>query len=242
LLKRRPTKYGKILWGWVDNMPDKTTQGFNISRFKSHVDKTGLLRNNHFLVRIPFPASMQDHGINFTNSNRDIEMVCDTTTFPMTGLQTYNIQRYGYGGAETRPSIPIFGPLQCTFICDRDANMQKFFHEWMKTIVNNDFHQTPAPSTTTILKNGRDLGPYTPIPMYVYELSYKSSYAVDLQLLMFKDAGNEQAPNVVRQINFRDAYPAAVADIPLSWARQNDFIKVPVVFAYTDWFEEPIAK
>ena len=213
-------------------MPVKTTQGFNISRFKSHVDKTGLLRNNHFLVRMQLPASIQNHGINFTNSWRDIEMVCDTTSFPMTGLHVYNSMRYSYGGADPRPVYPIFGPLQCTFICDRDANMQKFFHEWMKTIVNNDFSEGIfAPSTTT----GNT-------PSSVYEVSYKESYAVNLQLLMFKDAGNEQAPNVVRQINFRDAYPAAVADIPLSWARQNDFIKVPVVFAYTDWFEEPIAK
>jgi hypothetical protein len=40
---------------------------------------------------------------------------------------------------------------------------------------------------------------------------------------------------------FREAYPIMVGDVQYSWGRLNEVVKVPVVFAYTDWRDDELS-
>lgn len=198
-----------------------TGAGFNVAVFSAFLNSAGILRNNNFIVKIPFPSVLQ-RTTEFDTTDKSIQLACDTVTFPDSGVHTFKMQRYAYGAYEDRPLFPRFSPLTCTFICDQQAGMQKFFHEWIKTICNYDFaNGIQATSATT-----------TGGAMSVYEISYKSEYAVDIELELFNPIGEK-----VRHVQFRDAFPAGVHQVPLSWAAREGFIKIPVTFAFTDWFD-----
>jgi hypothetical protein len=108
-------------------------------------------------------------------------------------------------------------------LCDGAANMQRFFTEWVKIVCNYDFGLSGMAAPTTSVGGQA---------MSVYEISYKPEYAVDINLQIFNEPGQ-----LIRSVMFREAFPTAVQDIPLSWGRRDDYIKIPVEFAFVDWYD-----
>jgi hypothetical protein len=195
-----------------------TERGFNIGAFRAHRNHIGLLRTHDFHVEIPRPKGLIRSGI-LTDTIRNIELTCDSINFPATAALSYKVQRYGYGALETKPTIPMFSNLECTFMCDQDSQLWKFFHDWLRLAVNFDFSSNP------IVGGNMD----------IYEISYKHEYAVDMKLYIYEPSGI-----LVRKVGFRQAYPIAVSDVALSWSMGNQMIKVPVQFTFFDWNEEPL--
>lgn len=195
----------------------QTGRGFNIADFKSYISSAGVMRNNHFLAIFPYPRGML-RTPDLITTERNLEFACDLFAFPSTGMHTYPVQRYSYGPVEMKPTSPKFSPLQCTFYCDMQTNVQRFFHEWVKTAVNFDFGEGSIVTATA------DSGA---VP---YEISYMHDYAVDIHLQMYDEHGN-----MVKEIRFREAWPTDVGDVVLSWGRQNEIAKIPVAFHFTDW-------
>lgn len=189
---------------------------FNISEFKATREKAGILRTHDYMLRIPYPTGLV-RDLVFLEQDRTIELSCDSCNFPLTGVHTYGVQRYGYGAVEQRPTLPKFSPLQCTFYADAAGDLWRFFHEWLKVAVNLNFGQTQY-------QNGA--------PASAYEINYKLEYAVDIHLHIFDQTGN-----MVRHVGFREAYPTDVGDIALSWGRLNEMVKIPVMFSFFDWHE-----
>lgn len=203
-------------------MPEQ--RGFNIANFKAFRDNAGLLRNHDFHIVITWPAALLRLP-EFLAAERNMEMICDSINFPSVGEVTYNVQRYSYGAIETKPTLPKFSPLQATFVCDEPATIYRYFHAWVKSIVNYDF-DSGITSTSSILATG------TATP---YEISYKEEYMSDLYLHIYDQYGNE-----VRRVMFREAYPIDVADVLFSWGRQNEYVKIPVVFSFMDMQDVPL--
>jgi hypothetical protein len=200
-------------------------RGFNVSSFVGYRKAVGHLRTNTFLVVIPWPLGMKNNTT-LLQSERNMELACDSINFPLTGVVTYQVQRYSYGAVEFNPTINKFSPLQCTFICDQEAQVQKFFHEWIKTTVNYDFYDSIIdPAGTTI-------GGTSAMP---YEIGYREEYSVDIFLHIYDQYGTEQ-----RIIRFREAYPTDVGDVSLSWNRKDEYMKIPVTFTFIDWSDMQI--
>jgi hypothetical protein len=191
------------------------SRGFNINDFRAHRDQVGILRNHDYHIEIPLPEGLIRNAA-LTDIARNIELTCDSVNFPATGLQTYKVQRYSYGASETKPTVPIFANLECTFLCDQKSNLWKFFHDWMQVAVNYDFDPNPVIGGT----------------MAVYEISYKHEYAVDMYLYIYDPFGT-----LVRKVGFRESYPIAVQDVVLSWAVRDQLVRIPVSFTFFDWNE-----
>jgi hypothetical protein len=195
-------------------------RGFKVSEFSAYQNAVGHLRTNAFLIVIPqFPPGMTRFP-NLLPVQKYLEFTCDQVNFPSTGVETYNVQRYSYGAIETKPTIPRFNHLECTFICDRQTDVLEFFHEWIRVAVNYDFGDSINSISTSI-------GGHGAVP---YEIGYKEEYAVDMFLKIYDELGQQQ-----KHIRFREAYPTMVGDIPLSWGRKDELMKIPVSFTFFDW-------
>jgi hypothetical protein len=155
----------------------------------------------------------------FTNVANAAQFTCDSITFPPTGADVYPVQRYGYGAFEQRPVLPKLNQVGCTFICDKDANVMKFFHAWTRLICNFNFDNIGMSSPSN---EG----------MTTYEVAYKADYASDINIQLYSPTGN-----LVNSVIFRDAFPSPVDQIPLNWAKADrEPLRIAVLFNYTDWF------
>jgi hypothetical protein len=66
-------------------------------------------------------------------------------------------------------------------------------------------------------------------PTYSYNFKYKSDYVTTMQINQY-DLTN----NLTYSVNIIDAYPISVNQLDLDWGSEN-FHKLTVVFAYTNW-------
>lgn len=189
-------------------------RGFNISDFRSHRDKVGIIRSHDFHLEIPWPLALID-TTGQIGMHRNIELMVDQCNFPATGANIHKLQRYSYGATETRPTSPQFSDLSLTVMTDQYSIIWQFLHRWMQLTVNYDFNRFQIQDA--------------------YEISYSDEYTVDMFLYIYNPQGT-----LVRKVGFRRAFPTSIGDIPFNWARMNEMVKIPVNFAFTDWSEESI--
>jgi hypothetical protein len=212
---------------------------FDIDTFKSQeLLKKGVLRTNRYEVFIPPVQGLKVKILpNYTLVNNRAQFVCDSTNFPMTGVEIHGVKRYGYGPVERKPIFPIFSNLMLTFITDQNALVHKFFLEWLKIVVNYDFGGVNGTirSETNVTGRTTSTGTTGPIRMGVYEVGYKKEYAVDMNLKIYTDTGE-----IARDVNFRSAFPIIVPDLRLGWGQLNEFVKVPVLFSFVDWHDNQL--
>jgi hypothetical protein len=202
-------------------MPEESggrLQGFSITNFNAFRGEVGILRTHDYLVELPTIRGLSTEVFpNKMSIEEGLELTCDAVNFPLTSLDTYGVRYRGYGVTERRPTTPKFGPIQCTFVTDRQAMEYRYFQEWMKVACN--YYNS---------ENDTNSGTAQP-----YELSYRADYVVDFKLYMFDQMGN-----LIRVIKFREAFPVQVGDVQFSWGRLNELVKVPVTFQFTDWDDE----
>ena len=128
---------------------------------------------------------------------------------PMFQLGTGTMQRYGYGSIERRPVMPQYQEISLFFLADAGGEIWRFFKNWLKLIVNNDANDGE-----------------------IYTLSYKDQYLSDLELTVFDVRG--ETAFVVTLI---DAFPIQLGKLDLKWSDNNQVMRIPVVFTYTNWVE-----
>lgn len=198
--------------------------GFNISTFRSVVNKSGVMRNNKFLVRIPMPYGMTfaRTGANgrsrLEETARHLEVWCESTNIPGVSLSTNEIRRYGYGNVEKKPYVPVINDVNFSFISDGKGEVWTFFQQWLRMISNYDMRNG-------IIKPTGVLG-QTP-----FELSYKYQYVSDIELFVFDETGK-----VVLALVLREAYPIFVGDVQLNWGDTNNIARIPVTMTVYDWY------
>jgi hypothetical protein len=194
--------------------------GFNLNRFKAHVEANGILQNSKFMVRIPMPNGLEDSlaSQDFTETARYLEYWCEATTLPGLGLNYHEVRRYGYGGIEQRPHAPQFQNLQLQFFSDAEGAIWTFFYNWTKLILNHDLSKG--------INNRNDIG------ASVYELAYKHEYAVDIEITLFNQVGDPVIITVIRE-----AFPIDMPHLPLAWADTNTLQTLPITFSFFDWYK-----
>jgi hypothetical protein len=203
--------------------------GFNINELAAEVARSGVMRNNKFLVEFPMPLSLQNTTgfAQLMDTNRVLSLYCEGANLPGVALLTEEIRRYGYGPNEKKPYTSIFTDTNLTFRGDSDGNIWSFMNAWMKCAINYEY-QTGMNTLSGPVPN-----------QYPHEVGYKldfannEGYATDVMIRVFDDSGIE-----TMRVKLREAFPIFVGDIPLNWSSRSDYIRIPVTLSFFDWSNE----
>ncbi len=183
---------------------------FDISQFRAVIYQgNGLQKISKYRVRFPPPPFAQ------INDVRYLEFYCNMADLPGVQLATRPIVRYGYGTSEKKPMFAAFNDCMMNFYADGNAHNLGFFHDWLIFINNFQMPQT--------ILNGNNFSG-------VYELAYKSEYAVDAEVALFEEDGTESYV-----IMMRDFFPTVIPETKLSW-EQGGIMNIIVMFSFTDWY------
>jgi hypothetical protein len=196
----------------------------DIRRMVADINKNGILRNNKFLFR----AIVNDKVAQIAGDHspfligRDLELSGEVAALPGVQFGVQEVRRYGYGAIEKKPYVPVFTDIQLAFRSDAKGKIWTFLTDWMRLAIN---HQAP---------NGmadRNSSPARGSDQMPYEVNYKDQYALKSTITIFDDHGD-----VAIEVALREAYPIYVADIPLNWGAKNDYIRIPTVLTFYDWY------
>lgn len=201
---------------------------FNISRFRSSIEKNGILRNNKFRMLIYAPKALSETRVagqaGLIDTARYIELWAESTNVPGIAVNTNNLRRYGYGIQEKRPFDTVTNDLNVSFLGDAKGSIWTYFQQWIKLISNYEDSQGMRGERNTGLTPGHK----------PYELSYKEDYATSAEIHVFTEDGKSAPIKVILQ----EIFPIMLGDIQLNWGDTNNIMRVPVTFAYKNWYNE----
>lgn len=102
----------------------------NINTFISNV-KSGLARNNHFLVQLSLPSKLAVSDPTKTNLEK-ILLFCDQAQLPGVSYGTNQVRTYG----EFRevPYEKLYEQVTLSFYVDKDLYVKNLFEEWINLI------------------------------------------------------------------------------------------------------------
>jgi hypothetical protein len=132
--------------------------------------------------------------------DRTLTFRCESASLPGRSIATADHRIYG--PTEKYPYQSIYDDISLTFICTDSMLEKKFFDQWME-IIN---------------------------PQTNWNMSYKSDYAMNVQIEQY-----DNADNVTYAIELVDAFPLSVNELGLDWSSTDSYHKLSVTFAYTYW-------
>lgn len=199
---------------------------FKIQEFTSSLGSKGVARTNRYTVVISLPQELTNWlGRNGGGDPRELSLRADSVEWPGYSYLTYDTtSRVGYGAAEVSPYAPLFDSVTFTFIADRNLDMYKIFYAWNNLIINTrNRGQSLYFSDSTSISDSNRQKPY--------ELSYKDDYVANtMQIFMYDTEGAKKMEAVLYR-----AYPLLLPKIDLSWASENEFLRLPIQFSYSDF-------
>lgn len=189
----------------------KPAQKSDLNQFKSTFLKSGVMRNDRFYVEIGLPSALGA----YQNAVPMIPFAAEATNLPGVMLATSEITRFGVGPTQKNPYRPIFVDLSVSFISDGNRIIYDFFYNWINTIVK--FSTPDAPKSN------------------FYEVGYRESYVSNITITTVDELNRR-----IIVIELVDAFPIALGDMPVSWSNSNEYMHVPVTFAYSNWSHKEI--
>lgn len=203
---------------------------FNINNFVSTLNKyDGISRNAFFEVVI--------HGANrYGAVSNDLKFFCKSVTAP--GLNVNSLS-YRPNNIEMPQSMPMFmnrDEVDCVFMMDGKHEVLKFFHNWMRDIVNfntTDINFLNADGEVIDVFDQTTAADETNRQQLSYELNYKSEYAKEMTITHF--AGSPDSSGYNRKYVYRltEAFPTQVSPVTLTWEENNSVSTLPVNFSYS---------
>jgi hypothetical protein len=197
---------------------------FSISQMLSAVNSVGgLSKASKFMVTITRSAgsSRDDRAPPIAGGAQNLTFLCDSAYLPGLGYQTDEIRMSGYGNVEKRPYATIFQDVPLTFYSDADGSVFKYFHAWMQSVFA--FNDAANP-------NGTVKG--LPLNSFQYPSEY---YGVVEIIHMNEIKTTKESDNTIVKYQLLEAYPISIGDIQVDWNMQDQILKIPVTFAYTNW-------
>jgi len=204
---------------------------FSINEMLSAVNSVGgLSKASKFMVTITRPTTANvgraDRGPAVVGGAQNLSFLCDSAYLPGLGYQTDEIRMSGYGNVEKRPYATIFQDIPLTFYSDADGSVFKYFHAWMQSVFA--FNDAANPNGTV---KGLPLNSFQyPNEYYgIVEIIHMNEIKIE------KDSDRKIADRTIVKYQLLEAYPIAIGDIQVDWNMQDQILKVPVTFAYTNW-------
>jgi hypothetical protein len=193
---------------------------FSIEEFRSEVNKHNVLHGNRYIVMLPAIA-----GVGDTNSNKALALRAESIASPGMSFTSADglPPRFGYGAMEGIPYNTTFDPVTIQFAMDGAGLTYKYFYEWTNRIVNYRAKGQRMNSQSS----GK-------VP---YEVAYKDDFcAENIEIIVYEPNHDPQKANeYVMKVKLYRAYPKSLPPINLAWAAQNEYVKFPITFDYTDF-------
>lgn len=209
-------------------MPE-ASHGFDITRFRDQIAKSGTLQTNKFIVELTLPAITGGNLANRSAEGRDLSFRIEKIKLPGLTLNNVDNARYGIGPTQKFPMGIGFTETSMTIIDDRSMDYWLMFSNWIQKIYDYT-------------------GPIHGASNPTYGLEYKVNYITDIKISIFNNEGtnfsvlpNANAkPDALKNgtIILKNAYPTALNDMPLDWAQTNNLFKPVVNFTFQDWYFE----
>ena len=197
---------------------------FSISQMLSAVNSVGgLSKASKFMVTITRSAgsSRDDRAPPIAGGAQNLTFLCDSAYLPGLGYQTDEIRMSGYGNVEKRPYATIFQDVPLTFYSDADGSVFKYFHAWMQSVFA--FNDAANPNATV-----------KGLPLNSFQ--YPSEYYGVVEIIHMNEINTtKQSDNTIVKYQLLEAYPISIGDIQVDWNMQDQILKIPVTFAYTNW-------
>lgn len=178
--------------------------------------------------------STQIPGVGGTVSNPEIEQalrgatdnllfLCSAAAIPGVQIQTTDIQPYGYGTIERRPTAAFFNSARMNYYVDVSSTVYQFFTKWVNCIVNF---------------NDDAVGTRTSSGAFFNEVRYKEEYATTITIYVYDSAGNN-----FLEVQLKDAFPIEIGQVNLTWGNYNSLAILPINISYSNWVSNytPIA-
>lgn len=207
---------------------------FKIANFKTDIAKRGVLRTNRFVAKLTPPKFLMDRtsypSLYQKYKTEGLSIRCETAQTPGVSLQTVEGPfRYGYGTVDKQAVGALYEPLSLTFLCDRDGEIQEFFHDWMNFIFGFSTGGKGADGDSIVEETSELLGGDT-AKRKAYEVQYKSNFATDL----FVEVYDEFDEKVMVYRAYK-VFPERINNIDLDWNEQDSLIKMNIPFIYKDY-------
>jgi hypothetical protein len=108
---------------------------------------------------------------------------------------------------------------------DGKGTVYKFFYSWTRSIVNFEAQgQNPRRTSSD---------PQATMPG-TYEVQYKDNFVRDISIKVYKPY-QDPKKEYLMELKLYRAYPRSFAPLQLAWEEQNNYLKLPITFDYTDF-------
>jgi len=213
---------------------------FSIEEFRSEVNKHNVLHGNRYVVMMPLEfgkdalsTDLRSVDLDFLIDEGNVQfgnvkmlaLRAEAITLPGMSFTSADglPPRFGYGAQEGIPYNTIFDPVTIQFAMDGAGLTYKYFYEWTNKIVN----YRAKGQRMNAQSSGK-------VP---YEVAYKDNYCADtIEIIVYEPNHDPQRPSqYVMKIKLYRAYPKSLPPINLAWAAQNEYVKFPITFDYTDF-------
>lgn len=187
---------------------------FNISRFKSTIDKYGGPgRSSLFEVIIT-----KDPEPNSTMTSNDLTFFCSSINLPGITIQNQVFDSVSHKPVNF-PSTMSNPAITATFMLDSDHQILTFFHNWAQRIINYSTREGVNSAIAGDTPND------TQLP---YELGYKDEYSCRMTIKHYSIGSNSDK---FYEVTMEKVYPFTIGDIQLSWDSNDQFLSVPITFS-----------
>lgn len=187
---------------------------FNISNFKSTIDKYGgPARNSLYEVTV----SKIKEANSALDPQTEFQFFCQRANFP--GIKIENATMSAVSQLpKSFPLVMSNEPITLTFMVDSDHQILSFFHNWIQRVLN----YSTKDGTFGAVGEGTDA-------QFPYELGYKDDYACRMSV---KHYSTESLGEKYYEVVLENIYPYTISDMDLSWAEADTVLTVTVTFAY----------
>lgn len=181
---------------------------FNIANFSAHINATGTVQTNKFMVELKSPLIFGR-----TEISKIYHLRAKSVRIPGVNFDTQNTNRYGLGPQQKFPTNVVFSDIDITFLDTSNNALWKHFTHWM----NGIFDYT-----------GRIGGNEAS-----YSMEYKKYYETEIKIYVYGNDGIQS-----NLIVLKEAFPISVNDVSLSWSENSKLYEFGVKFAYREWYYE----
>ena len=189
---------------------------FSIQQFASKT-AAGFLKPSNFLVYIYYPEwalARRDYN------NFDLAYLASATSLPGVQVLTEPSRLYGQGPVVEMPYDIGVTEITIKFYVDSSGSSLAYFYDWVRNIVNLSHNQIDP-------RGGA----------FSNQLSYRSEYATNIEILLFEDAPKNSpidSPQDAAVLNFTlyDAFPKSISETTLDWQSGNEIMTFNVTFVY----------
>lgn len=192
---------------------------FNISQFKSSIDRVGGVAHSS-LFEVTFTGASIARALDNPKDEkkifgeRELTLFCKSVNAPGMAITTLPFEPVGQL-PRVFPKKLQNNPIAAIFMVDSDHHVLRFFHRWVQTIVNYG------------TKGG---GQFSEVDGKLpYEIGYKKDYSCRLTI---KHYSNQSNPDKYYEMIFDNAFPIAIGDLNFAWENNDQYLTLPISFSY----------